>query len=137
MNPWQNVWAPNVHFPLSGSVAQRIEPTANWFFDAIDANAGNARVEKRVFAKASYGRQISWLTDVVLGLAEDGVKLDDKAGSSLAKLKELRQVKETIKAEDAAATAAEIEQNLEWLKQSNQDEFEKLARKLRAIIQGS
>ncbi|WP_290867845.1 hypothetical protein [Aquabacterium sp.] len=137
MNPWQNVWAPNVHFPLSGSVAQRIEPTANWFFDAIDANAGNARVEKRVFAKASYGRQISWLTDVVLGLAEDGAKLDDKASSSLAKLKELRQVKETIKAEDAAATAAEIEQNLEWLKQSNQDEFEKLARKLRAILQGT
>lgn len=135
MNPWQTVWAPNVHFPLSGSVAQRIEPTANWFFDAIDANAGNARVEKRVFAKASYGRQISWLTDVVLSLADGSKKLDTEPGSPLAKLKELKRTKDAIKAEDAAATAADIEQNLAWLKHSNQDEFDKLARKLRAIIQ--
>ena len=34
MYPWFRFWAPQLHFPFSGSVAQRIEPDNRMFFDA-------------------------------------------------------------------------------------------------------
>jgi hypothetical protein len=33
-------------------------PNANWFFDAIPAQAGNAKIEQKAFEVASYGRQL-------------------------------------------------------------------------------
>jgi hypothetical protein len=43
---------------LERRVAQRIEPNANWFFDSISGQAGNAKMEKKDFEVASYGRQL-------------------------------------------------------------------------------
>jgi hypothetical protein len=47
-----------VHFPWIGGDAQRIEPNANWFFDAIPAQVGNAKIEQKAFEIASYNRQL-------------------------------------------------------------------------------
>jgi hypothetical protein len=55
--------------PLSGDVNQRI--TAPWFSPAITVNyAGDAAIEDRVVTEvASYGKQIGWLTEVAIALA--------------------------------------------------------------------
>lgn len=55
--------------PLSGNVDQRI--TAPWFSPSLTVNyAGDARIEDRVVTEvASYGRQLGWVTEIVLALA--------------------------------------------------------------------
>jgi hypothetical protein len=57
--------------PLSGDVNQRI--TAPWFSPALTVNyAGDPVIEDRVVTEvASYGRQIGWLTEIVLALAKN------------------------------------------------------------------
>lgn len=68
MFPWLWQWSPQFHFPLSGSVAQRIDPDA--FFGAIPPWAGNGRVEQQAFEEvASYGRQLGLITELLLDLA--------------------------------------------------------------------
>jgi hypothetical protein len=134
MNPWQTVWAPNVNFPWSGSVAQRIEPTANWFFDSIDANAGSARIERKIFEKVSYGRQIGWLIEAVLELAKENGK-EKVEGSKLSKLHQLMSDIEEIKKQEASSTAKEIEEKLQWLKKNDKFEYELLSSKLIEILE--
>jgi hypothetical protein len=55
--------------PLSGDVNQRI--TAPWFSPSLTVNyAGDPAVEDRVVTEvASYGKQLGWLNDIVLALA--------------------------------------------------------------------
>jgi hypothetical protein len=56
--------------PLSGDVNQRI--TAPWFSPSLTVNyAGDPVVEDRVVTEvASYGRQLGWLTEIAVALAE-------------------------------------------------------------------
>jgi hypothetical protein len=56
--------------PLSGDVNQRI--TAPWFSPSLTVNyAGDPKIEDRVVTEvASYGRQLGWLTEIVLALAD-------------------------------------------------------------------
>ena len=49
MYPWLCFWAPQIHFPLSGSLAQNIEPNTTWFSDLIKPPAGDARIEEKAF----------------------------------------------------------------------------------------
>ena len=67
MHPWLWFWAPQIHFPWSGSLAQNIAPNTSWFSDLIQPGAGNARIEAQAFATASYGKQLGLITDVLLG----------------------------------------------------------------------
>jgi hypothetical protein len=67
MFPWLWQWSPQFHFPLSGSVAQRISPDA--FFGAIPPWAGDGRLEQQAFEVASYGRQLGLITELLLDLA--------------------------------------------------------------------
>jgi hypothetical protein len=55
--------------PLSGAVNQRI--TAPWFSPAVTVNyAGDPAIEDRVVTEvASYGKQIGWLSEIVMALA--------------------------------------------------------------------
>jgi hypothetical protein len=135
MNPWQTVWAPNVNFPWSGSVSQRIDPTANWFFDSIDADAGDAKIERKAFEKASYGRQIGWLTEIVIFLAEENKRIDRSERSPLSKLKNIKSEIDEIKVQQASSAATEIEEKMKWLKKNNIDEYHLLSKKLIAILQ--
>jgi hypothetical protein len=62
MFPWIWLYAPNVSWPLSGAVDVSLDA----FFRGIQPGAGVPAIEKRVFEQASYGKQLGWLTDVVV-----------------------------------------------------------------------
>jgi len=91
MFPWQTVWSPHLNFPWSGSVAQQIEPSTNWFFGSISANAGDSRIEKMAFEKASYGRQIGLITEVLLELASKSKEFESEPSESLTRLKKIKE----------------------------------------------
>jgi len=107
MLPWNWTWSPQVNFPLSGSVVQDIEPSLDWFFAGIKPDAGVGGIEQRIFEKASYGKQLGLILDVLLPLV-DGSKLEsEEAKQSLARLKQLHKEIETIK----KAKKAEMEKS--------------------------
>ena len=93
MNPWLMLWARQIHFPFSGSVAQRIDPQTIW--NTLLPGAGNQAVERKVVEdEASYGRQLGWLADVLLDIAE---RQAPTSADGLQALTELRQLKTKIK----------------------------------------
>jgi hypothetical protein len=136
MIPWLLFWSPHLYFPWSGSVAQRIEPNTNWFFDSINSDAGNGRIEKKAFDVASYGRQLGLLTEVLVELAEKQVPLSPEAATALARLKDIQAQIETIKQEEASSSARDIEEQVRRLKKSNPAEFARLSERLRPMMSG-
>lgn len=132
MFPWLMVWAPQLHFPWSGNVAQQIDP--DWFFDAIGAQAGNGEIEKKAFDVASYGRQLGLLTEVLIELADKQRALPGAAATSLARLKEIRDRIEVIKQEEASTTVHKLEAQLRQLQKSNPEEFARLSTRLRPLL---
>ncbi len=124
------IWSPQLHYPWSGSVAQQIEPNTNWFFDAISPTAGVAAIEKRAFERASYGRQLGLINEVLLDLAEQGGVTSAGAAKSLARLKEIQADIAVIKKEEGSRTAAAIAADIERLKSRDRDEYERLIRQL-------
>ena len=108
MTPWIWWWAPSlrVQLPLGGDVTQDIDPDLSWFFDGIPPSAGDGRIEHQAFDVASYGRQLGWITEVLIGLAErEGVP----AGQAAESLRKLRQVRDEIERIKDAAHDAEVE----------------------------
>jgi hypothetical protein len=99
MIPWLWYWAPQVHLPWSGNVAQRIEPITHWFFQGIPPGAGDAQVEERAFAVASYGKQLGLITEVLIDLAERAGAGSEQAAESVARLRLIRDEIERIKDE--------------------------------------
>jgi hypothetical protein len=148
MFPWLIFWAPQLHFPFSGSVAQQIDP--NWFFGAINPAAGDARIEKQAFEVASYGRQLGLITEVLIELADRRQAAQEKgegrespgprpafseaAGDSLKRLKEIRTRIEQIKAVDAGGRALDIEAELIRLQKSQPAEFALLRTRLQPLL---
>jgi hypothetical protein len=90
MFPWLWLFAPQVHLPWSGSVAQHIAPDTDWFFAGIPAAAGDARIERQAFEVASYGRQLGLLTEVLLDLAAQTPPRSAQARASLGRLHAIR-----------------------------------------------
>jgi len=105
MFPWFWLWAPQLRLPLSGDVAQDIEPRLDWFFNGIQPQAGNARIEAKAFEVASYGRQLGVITDLLIEMAE---RMPAQAQAASAPLKELREIRNRI----GALKAAEHEREL-------------------------
>jgi hypothetical protein len=134
MFPWQTIWSPHLNFPWSGSVAQKIEPTTNWFFDSISANAGDSRIEKLAFEKASYGRQIGLITEVLLELASRSPEFESNPSESLTRLKKIKEDIHELKIQEASATAQDIEDRLKWLKRNNTTEYDSLRNRLRSLL---
>ena len=99
MYPWLWFWSPTWHLPFSGSVAQRIEPDTNWFFAGIPPKAGNGELEKRAFDVASYGRQLGWITEVLLADKSESVSAA-KGRESLGTLEDVYQKIEAAKIEN-------------------------------------
>lgn len=120
-----NVWK----FPLSGDVEQDIRPNLATFFAGIDPRSGDGRMERLIFERASYGRQIGYLTKAVLELA------GDKADSSdaLKKLKEVAAEIEAIKKDEAAYVVKNLESQLRWLKKSNAKEYKNALARLNIV----
>lgn len=130
MIPWFWIWSPTLHFPWSGSVAQQIEPNTNWFFDAIEPAAGNARIEKKAFERASYGKQLGLITEILLAQAETEAFDAAEVNKSVQKLKAIQRDIEAIKQHEFAATAHAIVADIERLKKQSPAEYAALLRQL-------
>ncbi|MFC5475391.1 hypothetical protein [Paraherbaspirillum soli] len=124
MTPWMWFWAPQLHLPFSGNLAQQIEPNTDWFFNGIQPKAGNADVEKQAFNIASYGKQLGLLTEVLLSIADAESVDPKKAAESLARLKEIRQKIEDLKSENAAKPAEAAVALLDKLRADDRQQFD-------------
>ena len=103
MFPWFWFWAPQLHLPWSGNVAQRIEPDTRWFFDGIRPGAGDPDIEEKAFSVASYGKQLGLITEVLIDLAERADTTSVEAATSLQRLKRIRDQIEQVKGKEYAA----------------------------------
>jgi hypothetical protein len=136
MNPWLLFWAPQVHLPFGGNVAQQIEPTSSWFFDSIPSNAGDPTIEREAFHVATYGRQLGLITEVLLDLSER-VPLTTEAGKvARERLAQIRIQIEGLKRRDASEIALEIEALVARLKERHGNEYPKLRERLARALAG-
>jgi hypothetical protein len=135
MFPWFLIWAPNLHFPWSGSVAQQIDPSTTWFFDSVNAQDGNGAVEKQAVQIASYGRQLGLITDVLLELADQQDPLPEEAAIALTKLKAIRTRIETLKSKQAEAQLQELESSMRALQSRDPDSFAALLARVAPLPQ--
>ncbi|MGQ0502954.1 MAG: hypothetical protein ACT4P0_10175 [Panacagrimonas sp.] len=131
---WHWNWNPQLHFPWSGSVAQRIEPDTRWFFGAIPPGAGDGAIEKKAFEIASYGRQLGLLTEVLLDVAEREGALGGKAGDSLAKLRTIQAQIEQVKIADADELFQQIDGALRRLQSRDSAACADLKQRLRISL---
>jgi hypothetical protein len=106
MFPWFWIYAPQTawYWPLSGAVSQDF--VTDLFFRGIQPGAGVPGIERKVFDQASYGKQLGWLTDVVVGmLGEAGKAPTEQAKKSMESLKGLHHKIEGIKTNHRADQA--------------------------------
>lgn len=139
MYPWLWFWAPQIHFPLSGSVWQDYKPNTTWFSDLIKPEAGNARIEERAFSVASYGTQLGLITKVLLELAEHGEKQSAKELQSSKSLKDLRQLQadiDSIKKDEYESAAARLVAEVDAVRERGGTEYEELAKRLLPLLSG-
>ncbi len=104
-----------MRLPLSGDVNQRI--TVNY--------AGNALVEDRVVTEvASFGRQIGWLSEIAIALANKQPLPADSLRKLEAAVAEIEAIKKRV--ERPAIAAAD--EALDRLKREHRDAYERLLR---------
>ena len=110
--------------PLSGAVNQRI--TAPWFSPSLTVNyAGDPAIEDRVVTEvASYGKQLGWLTEIVLALA----KKQSVPQETLNRLEKAVQAIETIKKEVQPSALDAANNALDQLKREQPDRYAELLR---------
>ena len=94
MFPWLWINTTDLRFPLSGEVDQDLSTT---FFNGIKPGAGTPAIEKQVFDQASYGKQLGWLTDILLGAIDDKALRTPEARESFEKLTKLQTKIKRIK----------------------------------------
>jgi hypothetical protein len=108
--------------PWSGPVTQDL--LDHWFSPAVTYNfAGNATIEKQVVESvASYGRQIGWLNEVVLALAEK--RTPDPA--TVGRMRETVAQVDALKAIHASSALADATDALTRLKKESPRSYEQL-----------
>ena len=129
MFPWFWFFAPQVHFPWSGSVAQQIEPNLGWFFGAIRPDAGNGTLEREAFDVATYGRQIGLLTEAVLGGTGASRVTHEEAAQALERLEEIRLAIEALKQNQQLAKVEALSRQLDTLRVDHPEAFRQLSQK--------
>jgi len=136
MYPWLWFWAPQVHLPWSGDVAQRIDPTTHWFFQGIRPGAGHARIEEQAFDVASYGKQLGLITELLLDVARrsEGAP-SPEAAEAYGKLADIARRIEAIKAREHSLDAALLERQLREVQRRGGADFEQLAARLRPLLE--
>jgi len=91
--------------------------------------AGNAAVEDRIVTDvASYGRQLGWLSEIVLALA----KGEPAPEESLGQLRKAADAIERIKAEAQVSATEAATQALDRLQSEQPQEYERFLRSRRA-----
>jgi len=113
-----------LHLPLSGDVNQRI--TAPWFSPSLTVNyAGDPVVEDRVVTEvASYGRQLGWLTEIVVALTKGKAPPPD----SLRRLEKAAHDIEAIKKNVHRSALDAVRMGLDRLKRDDPEAYTKLMR---------
>jgi hypothetical protein len=111
--------------PLSGNVAQRI--TAPWFSPSLTVNyAGDAQVEDRVVTEvASYGKQLGWLTEIAIALA-DGQPLPQETQHTLHRLEKAKEDIDAIKKQVHASAVEAAKNALDRLEREDPAQYGKL-----------
>jgi hypothetical protein len=137
MFPWFWLWAPQVHFPWSGSVAQHIAPETDWFFAGIAPTAGDARIERQAFGVASYGRQLGLITEVLLALAQETPPASPQALESIARLQRIRDEIEQLKQADAERWAELLAQEVHAVQRQGGARARALQERLRPLLAAS
>jgi hypothetical protein len=139
MYPWLMNWAPQVHFPWSGNVAQEIAPSTTWFSDLITPQAGNARIEQKAFGVASYGKQLGLINEVLLSLVEQSSaqagKLSPETQASIAKLKDIQAGIDAIKLREYEADAEHMVEQIAELRAHGGEAYAAMLRKLAPLLQ--
>src|SRR5438094_5239389 len=109
-------------WPLSGDVNQRI--TAPWFSPSLTVKyAGDPVIEDRVVTEvASYGRQLGWLSEIVLALAANKPVPQD----TLHRLKEAARNIEAIKNELRPQALEAARQALDRLEREEPQQYREL-----------
>lgn len=126
MVPWLWFWAPQLHLPFGGNVAQHIEPDTNWFFGGIRPEAGDGAIEKEIFDQASYGHQLGLITEVLLSLASKGTISASQAADALTDLKDVHQKVEDVKSRHKDRLARSATAVLEKLRKSDPQELARI-----------
>lgn len=137
MYPWLWLWAPQVQLPWSGDVVQDIEPTTAWFFSGIKPGAGNARIEEKAFAIASYGKQLGLLTDVLIELAEKNLDHGAASAGSLKELQRIRAEIEKLKESEYDAELHDIEARITAVQRRGGKRSIALAKTLQGLAEKS
>ena len=136
MFPWLWVWAPQLRLPFSGDVTQDIEPSVSAFFKSIRPDAGNARIEERAFAVASYGKQLGLLTDLLIEVAQRALPDKGSSDTTLRELERIRDEIENIKRAEYEAEAVALEAQVEAIAARGGPRAAQLARCLKPLLEG-
>lgn len=137
MFPWLWFWAPQVHFPWSGSVAQHIAPDTDWFFGAIRPGAGDGRIEQQAFGVASYGKQLGLITEVLLDLAQQAPKASARAQASIERLRQIQAAIEDIKAAECERVAEAVVEQVRTIRRQGGARAKALEARLRPLLERS
>lgn len=135
MFPWLWFWSPQVHLPLSGDVAQRIAPVNHLFFQGISPDAGDARIEEDAFHVATYGHQLGLITDVLLDLSRRMAPGTPEGEDALRELRQVADEIDRVKRRHRARAAGDIEAELTAMRRRGGPEFERLAERLRPLLE--
>jgi len=128
------VCSPQVFLPLSGSVAQRIEPNTNWFIDHIDPSAGDAAIEQQAFGVASYGRQLGLIAEVLLDLAAQQAPNTAQGQASLARIADIQAQISEIKASPPEDLIGDIASRVRQFKGAHAKAVAQLKRALDEVL---
>lgn len=106
MFPFSWWWSPVLRLPFSGNVTQDIAPETDWFVGNVNRSVGDPDVERKVVREvASYGKQLSRLTDAVLALAHAQGVEDDAVIQQLGEMAEAIKTAKRQVGEDRRARA--------------------------------
>jgi len=134
MYPWLWFWAPQFHFPFSGSLAQNIEPNTSWFSDMIKPSAGNAAIEQKAFGVASYGKQLGQITDVLLEVVKTVPVTSPEASQSLESLRKIKIQIDAIKDAEYSSSADRLITELRAMQARGGVQYEGVAEQMRLLL---
>ena len=137
MYPWLWLWAPRIELPWSGDVVQDIEPNTSWFFGSIKPEAGNAKIEQKAFAVASYGKQLGLITELLVSMAEKQSALDPRVSGSLKELKRIQGEVELIKDAEYEKELQDIQTRIKALQKRRPVQTRALVSKLKVASASS
>jgi hypothetical protein len=134
MNPWLMLWSPHLHLPLSGNVAQHIDPDTNWFFAGIAPTAGDSAIERKAFDIATYGRQLGLINEILLDIAASHPPTTEQGRASLERLQTIQTQIDALKTQDATDLMQSITDLVQQLKSRHEDKLPALREQLREIV---